>query len=535
MNLKDILPPREIFASRTFYDGVWSISGFPRNANDDMLAINAKKENGKNLYMEFLKKIYFEPLSDLCQITRISFFHPDLSFGDDAKTGKRELFFSVPVFARQILSTIMDDVFEEFYSILKNFKSEEDIINFIRDKVRIDRKKYLDVKKNGMNSEHYQQVYKSYLDFLGAFSKQNQSIGFEEFLTKRERGESNLLIGLRLYKSIFEKKINIDALIDCFDYDKFCLTMAKTNLAECLNIERQTGQVYNIAHYLQLYSIAIGEMKKINPNYQCVIEYPDEKGKLCSYSTEDLLKEYNALLVRHPEFTFTFVDYKACREQLKKLGFDDKFVDSFDPSTEQGRKILIVLLDREKGKEVSADWTFIPRGVNDNYSEMPDEQNSTSPCIHYPNQPLSDDEAIRRMLESRQLLLNSGWIYRVYGIEKFEGYEGFIYPNGNVIFEKFYENIDTKEVARSSATYIMNIYNFIDLSKLSKPEIIHLINSSNNPGVKRVYHVQDMNRWKAKIIGYVIGSYNEDVIDHVNGLINAGTLQKDGGKKNGHN
>ena len=532
MNLIDILPPREIFDSRTFYDGVWSISGFPRNANDDMLAINAKKENGKNLYMEFLKKIYFEPLSDLCQITRISFFHPDLSFGDNPKTGKRDLFFSVPVFASQLLHTIMDNVNEEFMLMLDNIKSDEDIINFIRDKVRIDMRKYLNVKNNGRNSEYYQQVYQSYLDFLGTFSKH---IGFDEFLTKRAQGESNLLMGLRDYKRIFEKKIDRDALIDCFDYDKLCLIMAKTNLAECLNIERQTGKVYNIAHYLQLYSIAIGEMKKINPNYQCIIQYPDSKGKLCSYSSEDLLKEYNALLVRHPEFSFTFVDYKACKEQLKKLGFDDKFVDSFDPSTEQGRKILTVLVDKERGKEVSADWTFIPRGVNDNYSEMPDEQNSTSPGIHYPNQHLSDDEVIRRMLESRQLLLNSGWIYRVYGIEKFEGYEGFIYPNGNVIFEKFYENIETKEVARSSATYIMNIYNFIDLSKLSKPEIIHLINSSNNPGVKRVYHVKDMNRWKVKIIGYVTGSYNEDVIEHVNGLINAGTLQKDGGKKNGHN
>ena len=111
--------------------------------------------------MEFLKKIYFEPLSDLCQITRISFFHPDLSFGDNPKTGKRDLFFSVPVFASQLLHTIMDNVNEEFMLMLDNIKSDEDIINFIRDKVRIDMRKYLNVKNNGRNSEYYQQHEKN--------------------------------------------------------------------------------------------------------------------------------------------------------------------------------------------------------------------------------------------------------------------------------------------------------------------------------------------------------------------------------------
>ena len=106
-----------------------------------------------------------------------------------------------------------------------------------------------------------------------------------------------------------------------------------------------------------------------------------------------------------------------------------------------------------------------------------------------------------------------------------------------VIFEKFYENVKTKKVAKNSSTYIMNIYNFIVLSKLSKSEIIYLMTMHMIEGVYRLYHLKDMERWKANINPYISEGYNSEVTEYINSLINQGILieKNGGGKKNGFN
>lgn len=535
MTLKELLPPNEIFEPRSFYDGDWALNGVPNNEFNDYLALNSNKKNGINLYMQFLQKSYFKPLEDLCQITNIQFFYPVLFYGNVNGQDKRKVYYSVQIFVTQLLYTLMDRVDSEFSSKINEECGNDDIIKFIKDKIRIDMRKHLDVQKKDYNSKYYQQVYNDYLYHLKLIGKNNY-ISFENFLIRRIKGESNLLNGLRYYKDFFDKKINLNDLIDCFDYDKFCLAIAKSNLDACLSIEKLEGKVSNIVHYLQQYSLAINELKKYNPNYKCAIKYPTMDDKIYSYTSDDLIRDYNSLLVRHPEFSFTYVDIDKCIEQLKKMGFDDTFINNFDPGTENGRKVLSVLVNANKGVETKADWVFIRRGDNnisvpENYNDFSGERDKSNNL----KKEITLDEAISRMLKCRDYLQNSGWLYRVHGIKEFEGYEGFIYPNGHVIFEKFYENIETKEVSLYSATYIMNIYNFIELSKLNKREIINIINSPNNPGVRRVYHTKNINTWISKVNNYIIGSYNDNVIDHVNGLIETGILHKERSKKNGLN
>ena len=39
------------------------------------------------------------------------------------------------------------------------------------------------------------------------------------------------------------------------------------------------------------------------------------------------------------------------------------------------------------------------------------------------------------MVVGREYLENSDYVYKIYGIHKFQGYIGYIYANGTVIFE----------------------------------------------------------------------------------------------------
>lgn len=425
----------------------------------------------------------------------------------------------------------MDKINEEFSQFNSEEHTDEEALNFIKEKIRDDMKKYLNVQRLGKESPAYDQVYNYYLRFASSYT----NISFKEFLSIRAQASSNLLSGLRHYKDIFGKQIKIESLVDCFDYDAFCLVLAKTNLDECLQVEKQTGKVYNIANYLQMYSLALDVIKNDNPQYRCVIKYPTVNEKIAQYSSDELIRDYNALLVRHPEFSINYVNIKKCAEMLQKMGFNNEFINNFDPSTSIGRETLEMLVKASQGQEASANWVFIRRGERPFNSTSESEDYIKSSESNYSHKILSEEEAIRRMLQSRQYLQNSGWLYRVQGIRKFEGYEGFVYPNGHVIFEKFYENIDTKEVAKSSATYVMNIYNFIELSKLSKQEIIQLIGSGNLSGVYRVYHSKDMSVWMSKIQQFIQGGYTDGVIEYIDGLMTQGTLNKEGGKKNGFN
>ena len=53
-----------------------------------------------------------------------------------------------------------------------------------------------------------------------------------------------------------------------------------------------------------------------------------------------------------------------------------------------------------------------------------------------------------------------------------------------------------KPAKEGNATYVMNIYNFTEFSKLSKPEIMNYIKNNNDGTILRKYHTKN---WKNNI------------------------------------
>lgn len=67
---------------------------------------------------------------------------------------------------------------------------------------------------------------------------------------------------------------------------------------------------------------------------------------------------------------------------------------------------------------------------------------------------------------------NSGYLYRIYGINEFNGYIAFIYPNGEVIMEKFFNDYANCIPTINEAIYNVKAADFETLSKLKKSTLI---------------------------------------------------------------
>ena len=84
---------------------------------------------------------------------------------------------------------------------------------------------------------------------------------------------------------------------------------------------------------------------------------------------------------------------------------------------------------------------------------------------------------------------NSGYRYRIYGINEFNGYIAFIYPNGEVIMEKFFNDYANCIPTINEAIYNVKVADFETLSKMKKPALI------KDKRCRRIIHKGD---WESK-------------------------------------
>ena len=99
----------------------------------------------------------------------------------------------------------------------------------------------------------------------------------------------------------------------------------------------------------------------------------------------------------------------------------------------------------------------------------------------------------------------------------FDGYIGFIYSNGKVILDKFFDNEKIGKIAENKAIYIMNIEDFYRLSQF--PRRILMRDSK----VKRYYH---NGSWQDRIISeaYSESDQIEKTGEELKGLVKKGKI-----------
>ena len=102
-------------------------------------------------------------------------------------------------------------------------------------------------------------------------------------------------------------------------------------------------------------------------------------------------------------------------------------------------------------------------------------------------------------IEKKELFDSSSPYLILKGKNSFDGYQGYLYENGKIILEKFYDNYETKKIATGQAIYVMDIDNFREISKKSKREII------DNKLCMRITH---RGNWQEKVLDAINDNAN---------------------------
>ena len=121
------------------------------------------------------------------------------------------------------------------------------------------------------------------------------------------------------------------------------------------------------------------------------------------------------------------------------------------------------------------------------------------------------------LVEKKELYERATPFFRIKGKNTFDGYIGFIYSNGKVILDKFFDNEKSGKIAEYKAIYIMNIEDFYRLSQFPRRILMR------DPKVKRYYH---NGSWQDRIISEAYSELDqvEKIGEELKSLVKKGKI-----------
>ncbi len=442
----------------------------------DMLYINSKSKNGKNLYKEFVKKNYKEKFDPQIYNKYKTFLGGILEVS--AMNDNRYCNFSVRVPLELLIR-------RHNIKLDYNTVNYDAIIKKLSDKITKVVNMSSDIIVNGTKSKYIDECY-IYLN------EEFNSIGIQRkdlddplvLLPLFTRLKQKYVEDFYLLKSISDittSYIDGNEFFSCFDFDKFALLFGKIVLEKTNRLSKESDatpvvfpQVYNYIHFVE----ELG-LKDYNPKIM-INKGKGKKVKLVPYTFNDLKKEVKKYLDEHPDYTFKYVSI-----------YDpvfDKDIEEMTTHKKEIEKEAVKYRYGESYQNIVASWEFIKKGE-----------------IERKNSSIKSNQSERRKREDvdidyRMSVFNkTDYICQIVGKNKFQGYVGYIYPNGVVAFERFYD--ERNNIIRdNNATYIMNIDNFEYFSSLSKPEIIDYIKDMGNEKISRKYHSSNWEKNVRKIV-----------------------------------
>ncbi len=155
------------------------------------------------------------------------------------------------------------------------------------------------------------------------------------------------------------------------------------------------------------------------------------------------------------------------------------------------------LKKRHPEKEVLAGWELVPEG-----KEVRKATQVSGPRSILMQEV--DIDALKRAGERKEnFYANSAYTAKVIGLEKYKGYVGYIYPNGEVLLDREYHE-ETPKSDKENAIYNMKVGDFETLSRLDKTVL------RKHPKVGRIYHSKNWEK-KAQEIVDRLGTIEDQV------------------------
>lgn len=265
MNDKILPSLKLVFKPLVMYNGEWE---FAPGLRDIALV---KKD--KNLFDEFIERYYYMPLGVIFKeddLTRSFKYEICSSLGLQGRT----LRFSKKAFLRNVISNIDDIV----------AFGDEDVFKKLKKALRTRKDIYREVDKLHEESQYYEEI-------LAEYKVSKVKMDFEDYVSLCKKKYTRLLTGYNVVLELFDKAINIDKFINCFDVHQLYLftvySILKNNELHFEKYNKLDYSVVNIDNYLEL----VKELRKEAPDYNVIITINNK-----IYTVDDLLDEYNKLL-----------------------------------------------------------------------------------------------------------------------------------------------------------------------------------------------------------------------------------------------
>ncbi len=469
------------------YDGYWTFSV-------DNLFENSLKENDQNKFAQFYFKTYQEPL--------LAIFHNEailknlafmVSLPKENKIG-RMLKYSEHHFYISLIEMVNHhlDRYGKTKEEQRNFinglieeysKGREAINLALVEAFKAKALKLKDVIDKEINSEYFEVAREDY----EIYGKDEE---FREYIEKSYQLLEDLIMGMPKLGDFFDHPVDYQKLASCFDDDTFSLMFAKIIYEYCVN--KKEGHLPNCYQYLMFYKKAIEEMIKTNKRYDPRITFIlPSMAKLRRYSRWNFHEEYHALRIMHPEIKE--INMPTLKEGEENTYRDINFMAKFNHLYDQ---------------EITLNWELLPEGKN-----IP--QGKSTGANHIPSKTKDHDTLVKEVNERITTLENSNFIGRPFkGLsQSFGGYYAFFYANGVVILEKFWENEERQIPVKYAATYVMNIDNFLEMSKMPKANLISYIKTI--PNSKRLYHTS-FESWQTALYDAI---NNEKMSEKINTVV----------------
>ena len=360
------------------------------------------------------------------------------------------------------------------------------------------------ISKEKTLKREFPALYKLYLERKEKVDFYNNC---SEILKNPERyGLSKLQARIKVFD--FLKKNNIDENTNLdeeirnaqnFSLENFCLDCAET-------LEYITSRILEIKAYLpnnpiDLSKISHFDKEKIDlyiANQLLLFAENttlEEKQRFLYHVTSYFLSDENRKTdtnlkiqcgnVNNNEFQVNESGYEVTPKNLydryKKLLIDNPTLHAIDfRGVDFSNMNLCEVEDymHEFLNDLSANWEFLPKddrtvekNVLDNVIKSSNKEESEE------KKKLDRERLLDLYMEKKEFYDSSDPFFRIKGKNTFDGYIGYIYSNGKVILEKYYENSNTSRLAYGEAAYVMDIDKFYSLSRLTKNELITMDDS----------------------------------------------------------
>lgn len=525
MKLSDYLDLNAcVFNPVRYYDGE---SVFPHLdlsfVYSRLLESNSKVENGKSLFAEFVKKYYLMPLYEVDGVKRGHIAPYFVINKSENESRKRIKFFYLSYILENFLC--MNTISEEKKIKLFNQNGMSKMKIYYRNLLNEQLQKYLTFKKNINNPKYIELRQNIEKDFIFYQRCLFDKLSFEDFLKIRINEFQREIKGIDKLFKLFEKKIDTDELMKCFDFDSLALIIAFSSISQCEEHLKKDNKVDYCIEFCEYYFLALKTLEEKSGteyNHEITIDYKTGK----KISSKELYLRFKKIKADHPEYVTINIDSNEFEQVFKDA---NKVPTDIDISTVEGAKALDdaigTILEQ---KALKASWKIIPKGATKERADL---------IFHKIHTEITDEEAARRVeycykffepnadgSDKNARRCKIDYLYSLQGVGGFEGYTAYIYRTGKVVFEIFFEDEKTYKPVKYHATYVTDLYHFIELSKLTKQQVTEKLKKDSRLG-RKYYHRHDMDKWASEIESG-IGSfdYTDDVIAYINSLLKSGEL-----------